>query len=112
MKNIILNSNTSHQGEPEPYKRKFSEEEYQDWFIEFIPLTGFYFAKNKDDEYIGNWGGDIVNFVDKISLYKDLYDNYNKDTFAIKSKSKDDALKVIDGYLLYQKLSEPEIIKV
>lgn len=95
--------------QPEPYKRKFSEEEYKDWFIEYIPLTGYYFAKNKDDKYIYFYTGHVV---DGIRLYNGLTDKLNKDKFGQKSVTKDDALKVIDGYLLYQKLSEPEIIKV
>lgn len=95
--------------QPEPYKRKFSEEEYQDWFIEFIPLTGYYFAKNKNDKYIGSCSGHVV---DKLNLHKDLVDKLNKDKFAYKAVTKDGALKAIDGYLLYQKLSVPEVIKV
>jgi hypothetical protein len=100
IENIVVNTY-------QPYVKQYNDEDYVGFQIEYIPLNELYYCKINEDYYI----------YDSIRGYKypfgNLYgyDIKSRDS-AKASKTKDEALKVIDSYITYQKLTKPEIINI
>jgi hypothetical protein len=100
IENIVENAYQS-------YVKQYNDEDYKGFQIEYIPLNELYYCKINEDYYI----------YDSIRGYKYPFGNlYGYDIklrdLAKASKTKYEALKVIDSYITYQKLTKPEIINV
>lgn len=91
----------------QPYVKQYNDEDYKGFHIEYIPLGKVYYCKVDEKNYIS----DLIagHEYPMGNLYGHIATNQCR---AKESKTKGEALKVIDSYITYQKLTKPEIINI